>query len=75
MNSKDERFRNALNDALARCNVDVHKLTIKAVAGNVLVRGTVLSAGQKAQVATILQLCAEQGLSVSVNVSVMSATP
>jgi hypothetical protein len=75
MNTRDEKIRNVVNDALTRSHVDVRNLAIEAVDGSLLVKGTVPSPDQQEQVILLLRNCADQGVPVTIDVSVRSVAP
>ena len=75
MIARDEKVRAAVHDALTHSNVDARNLAIESVDGRLIVKGTVPSADQQAQVAVLLRHCADQGISVEAEVSVLAVAP
>ena len=75
MIARDEKVRAAVHDALTHSNVDARNLAIEAVDGHLIVKGTVPSADQQDQVALLLRHCADQGVSVECDVSVLPVPP
>jgi hypothetical protein len=75
MIARDEKVRAAVHDALTHSNVDARNLAIEAVDGRLIVKGTVPSADQQEQVALLLRHCADQGVSVECDVSVLAVPP
>jgi hypothetical protein len=71
MISRDERIRDAVQDALIRSNVDTRNLAIELVDGFLVVEGTVLSLDERERVALLLRECLDQGVSAKCDVSVM----
>ena len=75
MISRDEKIRDVVHDALTHSNVDARNLAIEAVDGRLIVKGTVPSADQQEQVALLLRHCADQGVPVECDVSVLAVAP
>lgn len=75
MIARDEKVRAAVHDALTHSNVDARNLAIESVDGRLIVKGTVPSADQQEQVAVLLRHCADQGISVEAEVSVLAVAP
>lgn len=75
MNPHDEKVRDALHDTLTRANVDTRNLAIEVLDGRLIVRGTVPSADQQEQMTVLLRHCADQGLSLECDVSVLKVAP
>lgn len=75
MNPHDERVRAALHDTLTRANVDTRNLAIEVVNGHLIVKGTVPSIDEEEQMRVLLRHCADQGLSLECDVSVLKAAP
>lgn len=72
---RDEKIRAVVHDALTHSNVDARNLAIESVDGRLIVKGTVPSPDQQEQVALLLRHCADQGVSVDCNVSVLPVAP
>jgi hypothetical protein len=72
---RDEKLRDAVQDALTRSNVDIRNLAIEAVDGHLIVKGTVSSTDQQEQLATLLRQCVDEGLSLECDVSVLKTAP
>jgi hypothetical protein len=75
MISRDERIRNVVHDALTRSNVDTRNLAIESVDGRLIVKGTVPSVDEREQVTLLLRECAEQGVALEFDVSVLDVPP
>lgn len=76
MNTRDEKIRDALNDSLTQSNVDVRNLAIEVVSNALMVKGTVPSDDQRAQLELLVKHCVDQGLSLATfDVSVMAVAP
>jgi len=75
MNPHDDKVRDALHDTLTRANVDTRNLAIEVVDGRLIVKGTVPSTDQQEQMKVLLRHCADQGLSLECDVSVLKAAP
>lgn len=76
MNSRDEKIGNALTGSLTQSNVDTRNLAIEVVSNNLVVRGTVPSEDQRAQLDLLVRHCVDQGLSLATfDVSVISVAP
>ena len=75
MNPHDEKVRDALHDTLTRANVDTRNLAIEVVDGCLIVKGTVPSTDQQEQMMVLLSHCADQGLSLECDVSVLKVAP
>lgn len=75
MNPHDEKVRDALHDTLTRANVDTRNLAIEVLDGRLIVKGTVPSADQQEQMTVLLRHCADQGLSLECDVSVLKVAP
>jgi len=67
MIARDEKVRAAVHDALTHSNVDARNLAIESVDGRLI--------DQQAQVAVLLRHCADQGISVEAEVSVLAVAP
>jgi hypothetical protein len=76
MNAGDEKVRDAVTDALTRPKVDARSLAVEVSNGHVMVRGTVPSAEQEAQLATVLreQLGGQASLDCAVSVREVAAS-
>jgi hypothetical protein len=75
MITKDEKIRNALNDALTSHKIDVRNLAIEVVDGDMIVKGTVPSAEQKEQIARLLHQCLAKRASLEFDVSIKEVAP
>jgi len=76
MYSRDEKIRNALTDSLTQSNVDTRNLAIEVMNNNLVVKGTVPSEDELAQLDILMRHCVDQGLSLaSFDVSVISVVP
>jgi hypothetical protein len=75
MNTHDEKVRDKLHDTLTRANVDTRNLAIEVVDGHLIVKGTVPSTDQQEQMKVLLSHCADQGLSLECDVSVLEVAP
>ena len=76
MNSRDEKIRNALTDSLTQSNVDIRNLAVDVVNNNLVVKGTVPSEDQRAQLELLVRHCVDQGLSLATfDVSVIAVAP
>jgi len=73
MNPHDDKVRDALHDTLTRANVDTRNLAIEVVNGRLIVKGTLPSTDQQEQMRVLLSHCADQGLSLECDVSVLKA--
>lgn len=71
----DERMRDAVHDTLTRANVDTRNLTIEVVNGRLILRGTVASVDQQAQVAALLRQCVDRDVAVDSDVAVLAVPP
>ena len=58
-----------------RANVDTRNLAIEVVNGRLIVKGTLPSTDQQEQMRVLLSHCADQGLSLECDVSVLKAAP
>lgn len=72
---RDENRRNAVHDALTRSNVDTRNLAIEVVDDRLIVKGTVPSVDQEEQLAALLRQCADEGMSLECDVSVLKVAP
>jgi hypothetical protein len=75
MNTHDEKVRDKLHDTLTRANVDTRNLAIEVVNGRLIVKGTLPSTDQQEQMRVLLSHCADQGLSLECDVSVLKVPP
>jgi hypothetical protein len=75
MNTHDEKVRDTLHDTLTRANVDTRNLAIEVVDGGLIVKGTVPSTDQQDQMKALLRHCADQGLTLECDVSVLKVAP
>jgi len=75
MIERDEELRGRINDALIQARVDTRNLAIEAVDGHLLVKGTVPTAEQGAELAAVLRQCLDLGIPVDCEVGLREVAP